>query len=56
VIIIAHRLSTLRHANKIIVIDKGELIESGSHEELVAKEGLYQYLYSKQTIGESVNR
>jgi len=52
VIIIAHRLSTLRHANKIIVLDKGELVESGSHEELVAKGGLYHYLYSRQAMGE----
>ncbi len=48
VIIIAHRLSTLRHANKIMVIDKGELTESGSHEELLLKKGLYHYLYSQQ--------
>ena len=54
VIIIAHRLSTLRHANKIMVIDKGELIESGSHEELVNMQGLYHYLYSKQAMGEQV--
>ena len=52
VIIIAHRLSTLRHANKIMVIDKGELIESGSHEELLNRQGLYHYLYSKQAMGE----
>jgi subfamily B ATP-binding cassette protein HlyB/CyaB len=52
VIIIAHRLSTLRHANKIMVIDKGELIESGSHEELLGRQGLYHYLYSKQAMGE----
>jgi len=48
VIIIAHRLSTLRDAQRILVIDKGELIESGSHEELMAQKGLYHYLYSQQ--------
>ncbi|MDA8215116.1 MAG: type I secretion system permease/ATPase [Nitrospiraceae bacterium] len=48
VIIIAHRLSTLRDAEMIFVIDKGELIEAGSHEELVAQKGLYHYLYSQQ--------
>ncbi len=52
VIIIAHRLSTLRNADKIMVIDKGELIESGSHEELMKQEGLYHYMYSKQAIGD----
>jgi len=48
VLIIAHRLSTLRHARKIIVLERGELVESGSHEELMGKEGLYHYLYSQQ--------
>jgi subfamily B ATP-binding cassette protein HlyB/CyaB len=52
VIIIAHRLSTLRNADKIMVIDKGELIESGSHEELLKQEGLYHYMYNKQAIGD----
>lgn len=49
VLIIAHRLSTLRDAQIIMVIDKGELVEMGSHEELIAKKGLYHYLYSKQS-------
>jgi subfamily B ATP-binding cassette protein HlyB/CyaB len=52
VITIAHRLSTLRSADKIMVIDKGELIESGSHEELMEQEGLYHYMYNKQAIGD----
>jgi len=52
VIIIAHRLSTLRNADKILVIDKGELMESGSHEELMKQEGLYHYMYNKQAIGD----
>lgn len=49
VIIIAHRLSTLRNADYIIVIDKGELIESGSHKELFASTGLYNHLYKQQS-------
>ncbi|MEK6679397.1 MAG: ATP-binding cassette domain-containing protein, partial [Nitrospirota bacterium] len=48
VIIIAHRLSTLRDANRMIVIDKGAIMEYGSHDELINKKGLYYYLYSQQ--------
>lgn len=48
VIIIAHRLSTLRDANRIIVLDRGELVENGNPKELLAKRGLYHYLYSQQ--------
>lgn len=55
VIIIAHRLSTLRIANKIIAIDRGRLIETGSHEELIEKKGLYHYLYSQQEKGWNIS-
>jgi subfamily B ATP-binding cassette protein HlyB/CyaB len=48
VLIIAHRLSTLRHTQTILVLERGELVEQGSHEELMSKEGLYQHLYSQQ--------
>ncbi len=41
VIMIAHRLSTIRSRNKIVVMDKGRLIEQGSHDELMAKRGKY---------------
>jgi subfamily B ATP-binding cassette protein HlyB/CyaB len=51
VIIIAHRLSTLRNAHKIMVIDRGELVEYGSHEELIRKKGLYNYLWGQQERG-----
>lgn len=50
VFIIAHRLSTLRHADKIMVIDKGELIETGTHKELLERKGLYHFLYSQQEL------
>ena len=52
VLIIAHRLSTLAAADEIMVIDKGQLIEQGSHEELMKKDGLYSYLYNSQLRGD----
>lgn len=52
VLIIAHRLSTLAAADEIMVIDRGELKESGSHEELMKQDGLYAYLYNQQLRGE----
>ncbi len=47
-IIIAHRLSTIQHVDRIIVLHKGEIMEEGSHQELLAKEGLYYDLYRLQ--------
>ena len=46
--IIAHRLSAVRRCDKIIVIDKGEIVESGSHDQLMALGGLYRYLHDQQ--------
>ncbi len=47
-IIIAHRFSTVREANKIVVLDKGRIAEQGNHKELMKKKGLYYELYSLQ--------
>ena len=47
-IVIAHRLSTIQAADKIIVLDKGEIQETGSHEELLRKDGMYKKLHSMQ--------
>jgi ATP-binding cassette subfamily B protein len=47
-IIIAHRLSTVRDAHTIVALDKGEVAEIGTHDELMARRGLYFYLSSQQ--------
>ena len=49
-IVIAHRLSTIREADTILVLEKGELVESGNHQELMEQRGLYFYL-SRQQMG-----
>jgi ATP-binding cassette, subfamily B, bacterial len=54
-LVIAHRLSTILEADKILVIDDGELIEMGRHEELLAQNGLYASLYRQQFEGEGTN-
>lgn len=48
-VVIAHRLSTVRHAHRIHVLERGEVIEAGTHEELVAQAGLYAALWRVQT-------
>ncbi|HEY9633698.1 MAG TPA: ABC transporter ATP-binding protein [Coleofasciculaceae cyanobacterium] len=50
-IIIAHRLSTIRNVDRILVLKRGELVESGSHEELLQHNGLYASLYKLQMLG-----
>ena len=51
-VVIAHRLSTIRTAHRIVVLDAGRAVETGSHEELLARGGLYAHLVSRQLAGD----
>jgi ATP-binding cassette subfamily B protein len=53
-LIISHRISTVRHADFIVVLDDGRIVERGSHEELLAAGGLYADLYQKQLLNEAL--
>jgi ATP-binding cassette subfamily B protein len=46
--VIAHRLSTIQNADMILVVDQGDVVEQGTHEELMAKKGFYYKLYAAQ--------
>ncbi|MEC8520425.1 MAG: ATP-binding cassette domain-containing protein, partial [Candidatus Thermoplasmatota archaeon] len=48
-IVIAHRLSTVRHADRIVVLEQGKVVEDGTHDGLVAQAGIYARLWSVQT-------
>jgi len=54
-IIISHRISTVKDADKIFVIDKGKIVEAGKHEELVAQGGIYADLHYKQLLEEELS-
>ncbi|MCO4455209.1 multidrug ABC transporter ATP-binding protein [Staphylococcus aureus] len=49
-LIVAHRLPTITHADKIVVIENGHIVETGTHHELIAKQGAYEHLYSIQNL------
>jgi subfamily B ATP-binding cassette protein MsbA len=49
-IVIAHRLSTIQFADEIIVLDNGEIVEQGTHKELIERNGLYKKLHSLQSF------
>ena len=53
-VVIAHRLSTVRKADKIVVMEKGEIIETGTHQELLDKKGVYKRLYELQFLEEEI--
>ena len=54
-IVIAHRLSTVRDADQILVLEKGQIVERGKHDELVARAGLYADLYNRQDLAGAAN-
>ena len=49
-VVIAHRLSTIQHAHKIVVMDKGRIVEQGTHEELLKLGGIYHKLIHMQSV------
>ena len=53
-LVVAHRLSTVMHADNICVIDKGRIVESGTHADLVAQGGLYAKLYQSQFVDDDM--
>jgi ATP-binding cassette subfamily B protein len=53
-VFISHRVSTVRDADQIAVLDKGEIVELGNHDELIARNGYYTELYNKQLLEEEL--
>lgn len=52
-LVVAHRLSTVKNADRIIVMERGQVAESGNHEELLQADGLYRKLYEIQFAGKT---
>jgi len=55
IVVIAHRLSTIRDANNIVVLKQGEIAEQGTHDELVAKDGVYKKLVDRQLVQKALD-
>jgi len=55
-VIISHRVSTIRHADLILVVDDGRIVEQGTHDELVTRGGLYAGMYQRQLLEEELER
>jgi ABC-type multidrug transport system fused ATPase/permease subunit len=55
-ILISHRASTLRAADRIVVLDLGRVVESGTHEELLERNGAYAALYRRQRLEDEIER
>ena len=52
-LIVSHRISSIKHADKIIVLKEGQIIQEGTHEDLSLKKGFYKELYEQQLLEES---
>lgn len=55
-LIVSHRISTISRAERILVLDRGELVEEGTHETLMAKKGVYATLYEKQLVAQQLEK
>jgi ATP-binding cassette, subfamily B, multidrug efflux pump len=49
-IIVSHRISTIKHADRILVLDQGRVVQEGSHTKLIEEDGFYKHLYQEQLV------